>query len=182
MARDVEEKWQEPHRAQRACDWSQLIFCVWQQQNETVSAQLPRRRSWVPCSQWADFIGLYYWVRLRVAAAVCVWLGNKPDVTVTFIRRSSFFLTLSLVFFLSLSLSFSLSGSLEKPTIPWAKRHEGRTGLVLAHRWCRCIRKNIRPYLKWTGITDKIGLTIISCLPNCFTNWLFAAKWTSWTL
>lgn len=67
----------------------------------------------VPCSQWADFIGLYYWVRLRVAVAVCVWLGNKPSVTVTFISRNSLTLTLSLFFFF---VSLSLKGSLGKTT------------------------------------------------------------------
>lgn len=67
----------------------------------------------VPCSQWADFIGLYYWVRLHVAVAVCVWLGNKPSVTVTFISRNSLSLSLSvsLVFFF---VSLSLKGSLGK--------------------------------------------------------------------
>lgn len=62
----------------------------------------------VPCSQWADFIGLYYRVRVHAVVAVCVWLGNKPSVTVTFIRRNSLSFSHTLPLVLALS-HFSLS-------------------------------------------------------------------------
>lgn len=73
------------HLARPNCDCSQPIFCVWQQQNETVSAQLPRRQSG-PLLPMSRFHWPLLLVRLRVAATVCVWLGNKPSVTVTFIK------------------------------------------------------------------------------------------------
>lgn len=74
----------------------------------------------VPCSQWADFTGLYYWVRLRVATVVCVWVGNKPSVTVTLISRDSLSLSVShSLCLLSFWVSMSLKGILRKTIQSW---------------------------------------------------------------
>lgn len=110
-------KWREPHRARRSGDWSRPIFCVWQQQNEAVSAQLPGRPSRVPCSQWADFIVLYYRARLRVAVAVCVWLGNKPSVTVALVRRNY-------LLCLSFPLTRTVLGKPSRPQMDSSKNHK----------------------------------------------------------
>lgn len=63
------------HLARPNCDCSQPIFCVWQQQNETVSAQLPRQQSG-PLLPMSRFHWPLLLVRLRVAATVCVWLAQ----------------------------------------------------------------------------------------------------------